>query len=74
MRDNLEKDYEYWKCGLWKDETKFGVFGVRVLLMFGERSQRRIKNIVPRVKHSDGTIMLWECLRASETMNIVKVE
>lgn len=43
-------------------------------LMFGERSQRRIKNIVPRVKHSDGTIMLWECLRASETMNIIKVE
>jgi len=75
-KDNLEKDYAYWRRVLWSDETKLELFGYRDVAYVWRKKEEAYnpKNIVPTVKHSGGSILLWGCFSASGTGNLVKVE
>ena len=75
-KDNLKKDYAYWRLVLWSDETKLELFGHRDIA-YVRRKKGEVynpKNTVPTVKHGNESIMLWGCFSASGTGNLIKVE
>lgn len=75
-KENLDKPEAFWNNVLWTDETKIELFGHNqrryVWRKKGEAFQE--KNTLPTVKHGGGSIMLWGCVAASGTGNIVRVE
>lgn len=65
----LQKPDVFWKQVLWTDEVN--------RKLFCHNQQRyvwRKKNTLPTVKRGGGSIMLWSCVAASSTGNIVWAE
>ena len=59
-KDNLDKDYAYWKHVLWSDEMKIELFGHRDIAYVWRKKGEAYnpKYTVPTVKHGGGSIML----------------
>lgn len=82
-KDNLEKDYTYWKCVLWSDETKLELVGHIVCCLCLEKKGRDIQ---PKELHNQrvvpyppGNSVVGElsCVDASvvsRTVNFIRVE
>ena len=63
------------QCG-WTDETKMELFGHqqrRYVCLEKEGEAFVEKKILPTVKHGGGSIVLWGCVAAGVTGNIVRV-
>lgn len=62
LMDNLEKDYTYWKCVLWSDETKLELWPERANVRRQKGEEYHPKNTLPTVKQGGGSILLLQCI------------
>ncbi len=64
---------DYWNHVLWSDETKINLFGSdgvkRVWRQPGE--EYKDKCVLPTVKHGGGNVMVWGCMSAAGTGELV---
>ncbi len=67
VEDKQTKGMDYRNHVLWSDETKINVFGSdgvkRVWRQPGE--EYKDKCVLPTVKHSGGSVMVWSCMSAA---------
>ncbi len=67
---------DYWNHVLWSDETKINLFGSdgvkRVWRQPGE--EYKDKCVLPTVKHGGGNVMVWGCMSAAGTGELVPIE
>ncbi len=70
--DKQTKDMDYWNNVLWSDEIKINIIGSdgvkRVWRQPGEESKD--KCVLPTVKHSGGSVMVWGCMSAAGTVEL----
>ena len=54
----------FWDTILWSDETKVNLFGSDGVQHIWRRAgdEYADKNVVPTVKHGDGSLMVWDCM------------
>ncbi len=71
--DKQNKDMDYWNRVLWSDETKINLFGSdgvkHVWWQPGE--EYKDKCVLPTVKHVVGSVMVWGCMSAADTGELV---
>ena len=67
-KENIEKPEAFWNNVLWTTKAKWNFLGTTKQGMFVE------KKTLSTVKHGGGSIMLWTCVAAGGTGNIVRVE
>ena len=74
--DKQTKDMDYWNHLLWSDETKINLFGSdgfkHVWRQPGE--EYKDKCVLPTVKHSGGSVMVWGCMSAAGTGELQFIE
>ena len=65
-----------WKKVLWSDETKIELFGHqgKSYVWRKPNHSHHPENIIPTVKHSGGSIMLWGCFSLAGTGKLVRIE
>ncbi|GBO10149.1 hypothetical protein AVEN_191465-1 [Araneus ventricosus] len=70
----VDKDISFWKSAM--DESKFNIFGSdgRITVWRKPNEELNTKNLLPTVKHGCGGIMVWGCVAASGTGNLVFFE
>lgn len=75
-KENLEKPEAFWNNVLWAEKNKIELFGHNQRRYVWRRNGEAFveKNTLPTVKHGGGSMMLWGCVAAGGTGNIVQVE
>ncbi len=65
--DKQTKDMDYWNHVLWSDETKINVFGSDGVkcVWWQPGEEYKDKFVLPTVKHSGGSVMVWGCMSAA---------
>ncbi len=74
--DKQTKDMDYWNHVLWSDETKINLFGSdgvkRVCRQPGE--EYKYKCVLNTVKYGGGSVMVWGCMSAAGTGELLCIE
>ena len=75
-KNHLDKTFNHWKKVLWTAETKIELFGhnERHYVWRKPKTAFKEKNLLPTVKHSEGSIMVWGCFAASGTGKRAHIE
>ena len=62
-KEILEKLSSFWESVIWYDESKFNLFGSdgKVMVQRTPGEEFDPKCTVPTVKHSGGSVMVWDC-------------
>ncbi len=72
--DKQTEDMGYWNHVLWSDETKINLFGSdgvkRVWRQPGE--EYKDKRVLRTVKHGGGSVMVWGCMSAAGTGELIE--
>lgn len=75
-REHIDESKTFWHKILWSDETKIELYGHNhqryVWRQVNQAFQE--KNTIATVKHGGGSLMLWGCVSANGTGNLVKIE
>ncbi len=67
---------DYWNYVLWSDETKINLFGSDGVKRVWQQPSEEYKDkcILPTVKHSDGSVMVWGCTSVASTGELQFIE
>ena len=67
---------EDWGKVLWTDESKFELFGQRHRIYIRRTIKEKMipECLVPTIKHSGGSVMVWGCFSSAGVGDLVKIE
>ncbi|GFX84245.1 transposable element Tc1 transposase [Trichonephila clavipes] len=65
--EHVNKPKQFWEKVLFSDESKFCIFGIkgRKLVWRKQGTALEKENLVPKVKHGGGGVMVWGCMAAN---------
>ncbi len=74
--DKQTKDMDYWDHVLWSDETKVNLCGSEGVKPVWRQPCKEYKDkwVLPTVKHGGGSVMVWGCIRAAGTGELLFIE
>lgn len=70
-KEFISQDNAFWNEVIFSDKSKFNVFGSDAVLFGDKQIEMEVKNLCATVKHGGGSIMIWGCMAASGTGNLV---
>lgn len=72
----LSRDEGFWKDVIFADESKFNIFGSdgRVMVWRKPGTELNPKHLRATVKHGGGSVMVWGCMSAAGTGNLVFID
>lgn len=75
-REHVNKSNEFWESVIFSDETKINLFGSdgRDKVWRKKNTALKIENICATVRHGGGNILLWGCMSANGTGNLVFID
>lgn len=73
---HMYRPREFWNSVIFSDECKFNLFGSdgRVKIWRMKNTEMECKNLRATVKHGGGSIMVWGCMNAAGTGNLVFID
>jgi len=74
--DKQTKDIDYWNHVLWSDETKINLFGSDGVKRVWQQPDEEYKDkcVLPTVKLGGGSVMVWGCMSAACTGELLFIE
>lgn len=74
--EHAAKCNNYWENVIFSDETKINLFGSdgRDKVWRKKNTALKIENVCPTVKHGGGNVLLWGCMSANGTGNLVFID
>ena len=75
-KTHLDKTFNHWQKVLWTNETKIELFShnERRYVWRKPKTAFEERNLLPTVKHGEGSIMVWGCLAVSGTGKLAHIE
>ncbi|XP_075444851.1 uncharacterized protein LOC142488342 isoform X3 [Ascaphus truei] len=66
-KEHIDDPQDFWNNVLWTDESKVELFGLNEKRSAWRKPNTVFeqKNLIPTVKHGDGSVMVWGCFAAS---------
>ena len=75
-KEYVSKDNTFWEQVIFSDESKFNIFGSDGPRYVWRKpnTEMNTKNLRPTVKHGGGSVMVWGCMAANGTGNLVFID
>lgn len=72
----IDKDISFWNKVIFSDESKFNIFGSDGQHYVWRKCNTalQIQNMIATVKHGGGSVMVWGCMAANGTGNLVFID
>ena len=72
----IDKDNSFWDKVICADESKFNIFGSdgQNYLWRKPNTKLEIRHLHQTVKHGGGSVMVWGCMGASGTANLIFID